>query len=119
MTILAEARLAMKDAFIESGIWRPALVKQTGKPAVTVYVGYEQPTERIWGNAVGTDQHTIRYAAADLPALREGDSVKLLDAAGAVIATKRFIVREAPYVPQNALDHSGDGYWKRALLTQV
>lgn len=118
MSDFADMRAEFVDAFADAGLWSPAQVKSGGRTA-TVQVGYRQPTENIFGQQA-SQQHAIDYRASDLPKLAEGDPVSFLDDDGAVIKTRRFKVREAPFVPGDAIAGTqGDGFWKRALLTQL
>lgn len=103
--------------FKAAGMLRAAWVKQAGRAAVTVDVKYEQPTTRIYGQQNSQD-HTIKYQAADLPYLKEDDLLTFLDDDGNHIRTQQFKVREAPYVPSDpGVDRTG--YFKYALLTQL
>lgn len=119
MTDFSEARAAMVESFIDTGLWLPIRVtSQDSPPVVTeTSAGYRQPTDVVY-EKVDSQDHRIEYVATTLPDLAEGDTVEFLDADGNVIADKRFTVRSAPTV-QNDIAGHGDGYFKRALLTQL
>lgn len=111
-------KAAYWPAFKAAGFLRPALVKQSGKPAVTVDVKYTQPSARRFDGSVGSQEHSMKYQRDDLPYLREGDPVSFLDADGVVIRAERFKVREAWFVGEFPGDDTS-GFWRRALLTQI
>lgn len=100
-----------------AGMLDPALVKQSGRPAATVDVKLIQPHGRGFDGAVLSQDFEIKYRRDDLPNLSEGDPVSFLDEDGVVIRSKRFRVREAPFVPDE--ERGASGYFKRALLTRV
>lgn len=104
---------ANKDA----GFLDPALVKQSGKPAVTVDVKLIQPSERRFDGVVLSQEYEIKYRYNDLPALAEGDPVSILDGDGVVIRAKRFKVRESPFVPDEV--QGASGFFRHALLTRI
>ena len=84
-------------AFKAAGFLRPALVKQSGRLAATVDVGYVEP-ETLRFDQTRSKDYEIEYQCADLPALAEGDMVTFLDADGVPIPKAKFRVREAPFV---------------------
>lgn len=104
------------QALADAGMLRRALVKQRGKPAATVWVGYEEPATMRFGGARSID-YQIEYQFADLPFLVEGDSVTLLDNSDIPVPKQKFVVRESPFVSDIPAQGS-DGTYRRALLTR-
>lgn len=105
-------------AYKAAGFLRPALVKQSGKPAATVDIKYVQPDEQRLDGAVASRDHAIKYQHADLPFLAEGDAVSMLDANGVVIKTERFRVRQVPMISNDPGDDRS-GYFRWAVLTRI
>jgi hypothetical protein len=98
MTI-AENEAAVWQTFIDAG-WTVAAVWKGN----TCQALFEQPGVFTPTGAISTE-YAVKYQAADMPTLKEGDQIS--------VAGAKFRVRETPLVSS-----SHTGFFKRAALTK-
>lgn len=107
---------AMKTA----GMTYRARVKMSGGTVDVDLTAFDRPDTRGFDGRVQSRDYEMEYVHTDLPRLKEGDAVTLLDANDEPIATEKFYVREPPTVSDNSrVVESRTGYFRRALLTKI
>jgi hypothetical protein len=106
-----------QGAMKEAGMTTRARVKSGGATVDIDLTDWMTP-DTVLANGALSKQYEMEYVATDLPKLKEGDAVTLLDAAGVPLTKQKYQVRQPPTVTDQP-GESRTGFFKLAVLTKL